>query len=182
MEHRISKARDKWIDDFKNNWDDKINKIVSEKDCSIGEIDRIREERIISLKKYRDQQLEDIQIEFSNNVKELENEISNEKNIIEKEYSRKLSYFLTSNLNKPTIYDSICSFILYFKPSKQHTLENNPIDDLYVLPSKDNIVIEYNTNNNDIRHNEETPNGPVQSDSILLNIPDRKKITATEPT
>lgn len=176
MEHQISKARDKWIDDFKNNWDNKINEIVSEKNCSIEEIDRIREERIISLKKHRDQQLEDIQIEFSNNVSSLENEISNEKNIIEKKYSQTLSCFLTSNLNKSTIYDSICSFILYFKPYKQHTLENNPIDDLYVLPYKDKIDIEYNTNNNDIYYTEETPNGPkVQSDSILLNNPDKKK-------
>jgi len=115
MEHQIEKARDEWINKFKNKWDVQIQKIVSEKNAATSELARNHTAKIKSLKKDRDQQIKDIQLEFSTNISELKVKVDEKKANIEKKYSHKLSQFLTANLKQPTVYDSICSYILYFR-------------------------------------------------------------------
>lgn len=115
MELQIEKARDEWIRKFKNKWDVQIQKMVAEKNAAVAELSRDHTAKIKALKKSRDQQIKDIQLEFSDSIDKLKVDVDEKKASIEKKYTHKLSQFLTANLKQPTMYDSICSYILYFK-------------------------------------------------------------------
>jgi hypothetical protein len=117
MEHRIEKARDEWIHKFKNKWDSQVQHIVVEKHNSLTELTKTHEAQIRDLEKERDRQIIDIQFEFSTNIKNLKTKINTEKSTINKTYALRLTQFMTSNLKQPTIYDSICSYILQLKPA-----------------------------------------------------------------
>jgi hypothetical protein len=115
MEHRIEKARDEWINKFKNKWDVQIQKMVAEKNATTAELVRNHTVKIKALIKNRDQQIKDIRMKFSTDMAELKAKVDEKKATVENGYSHKLSQFLTANLNQSTVYDSICSYILYFR-------------------------------------------------------------------
>jgi len=150
MEHQIEKARDEWINKFKNKWDVQIQKIVAEKNAATSELARNHTAKIKSLKKDRDQQIKDIQLEFSTNISELKVKVDEKKANIEKKYSHKLSQFLTANLKQPNMYDSICSYILYFRSTifqeqvvPGSTSSDFPPEELQMITFKDITDLQY---------------------------------------
>jgi hypothetical protein len=123
MEHQIEKARDEWIDEFKTGWDIQIKKLYIERETVIENLSKKENDKIKLLEHYRDQQIEYIQSQCLKDIGELKTIIDKKKNDVENKYSYKLSMFLRNNLNQPTIYDSVCSYILSFKStifSKQY--------------------------------------------------------------
>lgn len=115
MEHQIEKARDVWINKFKNKWDSQIQFIVIEKDAAIAELTKTYNKQIMTFEEERDQQIRDIQLEFLENIKDLKIKNDAKKSYLDTTYSHKLTQFMTDNLNKSNIYDSICSYILQLK-------------------------------------------------------------------
>jgi hypothetical protein len=150
MEHQIEKVRDEWINKFKNKWDVQIQKIVAEKNTATSELAINHTAKIKSLKKDRDQQIKDIHLEFSTNISELKVKVDEKKANIEKKYSHKLSQFLTANLKQPNMYDSICSYILYFRSTifqeqvvPGSTSSDLPPDDLQIITFQDITDLQY---------------------------------------
>lgn len=115
MELKIANARDEWIDKFKKKWDDHVNTLTKEKTHALHQISVDHTCEIEKLKKERDSQIKEITLEFSEKISNLNMETEAKKNDIEKKHSEKLDIFLNSNLKQNTVYDSICSYILYFK-------------------------------------------------------------------
>ena len=80
MEHQNKKkARDEWINKFKNKWDVQIQKMVDEKNAATSELARNHTTKIKALKNDRDQQIKDIQLEFSTNISELKIKVDEKK-------------------------------------------------------------------------------------------------------
>lgn len=96
------------------------------------------------LKKRYDQNVEDLHLELLDGINKLTDNIESQKSAVEKKYKIILSRFLTSNLNKPTIYDSICSYILYFKSTlfEEHN-EQSLHEEPQVITFKDITDIQY---------------------------------------
>lgn len=115
MELKIASARDEWIDKFKKKWDDHVNTLTKDKTHTLHQLSVDHTREIEQLKKERDRQIKKITLEFSEKVSDLTTEMAAKKIDIEKKHSEKLYVFLNSNLKQNTIYDSICSYILYFK-------------------------------------------------------------------
>ena len=112
-----------------------------EKNAEIAELSKNHTVKIDDLKKDRDQHVRDIQLEFSESISELKVKVDDEKAEMEKKYSHKLSAFLKSNLKQPTMYDSICSYILVFKSVifQEQTIPDNHV--LYYPPDEPEIII-----------------------------------------
>ena len=115
METQIERARDIWIDKFKNKWDFQIDAIRMDKNVIMNEVDEEYTTKLNKLKKHKVAKIKTIEEEYNKMVCSLQSDIKKKKETIIKLHEKRLSKFLNSNLNHPTIYDSMCAYILHFK-------------------------------------------------------------------
>lgn len=79
MEHKIAIARDEQIDKFKNKM------MTIEKDAAIDDLSKDHTNKIMVLKKDRDQKIKDIKLKFSEEIYRLKMKVNIKKTEIEKE-------------------------------------------------------------------------------------------------
>jgi hypothetical protein len=136
MEIHITKTRDEWIDLFKQKWDERVRSILDDKQKDLSNLDDVIERDKKTALDKKNLRILEITRQYNERIKEIDASSSEQRKIINGTCERRLQEFLDSNLKKPSIYNSVCSYILSFKkPSISDDSEPELITYLDIAPT-----------------------------------------------
>jgi len=115
MEIEVEKVRDQWIDKFKKKWDFHIQSLVLEKNSELKKLQEEYKKIVNDLNKQKVKQIEVINDSYKNKIDKVKNKTESKNKIIIEKHNKRITDFLSSNLKKTTIYDSIWSYLSYLK-------------------------------------------------------------------
>lgn len=141
MDNVLRTERDKWINNFKNDWDCRISKINEEKEKKLKELEKkySHEKNLLSMEKTN----EIIRIKFCHEekMKNLDKIHRNRHFYIEEWYEKQLEGFVSHNIKMDTIYDTVCRFV------RKHLPFSSEDPDKMLVDNKTNEMINYHSTN-----------------------------------
>lgn len=111
MELKITQARDIWIDEFKSGWDNQIKALTLEKERKKQALYEDESKKINEICIKRDNMIEEINNKYDDDKRDIQLNTELMHSSIDIEYENKLNLFVSSNLESPTMYGSLYTYV-----------------------------------------------------------------------